>query len=285
LHLTMRIVMDNYKIKLKIGEFSKLCYVTVKTLRYYEKIGLLMPHEVDKWTGYRYYEVSQMKELNDIVRLKHLGLSLEEIRDMKEEGDGMMSPEAIDKALAAAESDLATVRKRITELKALRGFSTNQNFMENITIKPLPGGEVASFRKRIDSYDELGPLCCDVIGPEMHRLGCECPQETAYCFSVDHNRNYNPSDIDVEYCEIVSRHDGESDILKFKKIPVVEKAVCFSHRGNYRTFGESMAVLARYIEDHHLQIADDPRFCYIHGVWDSETEDDWLTEIQWPVSE
>ena len=46
-----------------------------------------------------------------------------------------------------------------------------------------------------------------------------------------------------------------------------------------------MAVLARYIEDHHLQIADDPRFCYIHGVWDSETEDDWLTEIQWPVSE
>ena len=42
------------KTKLKIGEFSKLMQVTVKTLRHYEQMGLLIPYEGDKWTGYRY---------------------------------------------------------------------------------------------------------------------------------------------------------------------------------------------------------------------------------------
>ena len=41
------------KMKFKIGEFSKLCQVTVKTLRHYEEIGLMIPVEVDEWTGYR----------------------------------------------------------------------------------------------------------------------------------------------------------------------------------------------------------------------------------------
>ena len=71
------------KTKLKIKEFSQLCQVTVKTLRHYEKIGLLMPAEVDEWTGYRYYSVSQMQTLNSIRVLKEIGFSLEEILDLK----------------------------------------------------------------------------------------------------------------------------------------------------------------------------------------------------------
>ena len=47
-----------YKTKLKIGEFSRLMQVTVKTLRHYETKGLLMPYEVDEWTGYRYYSLA-----------------------------------------------------------------------------------------------------------------------------------------------------------------------------------------------------------------------------------
>ena len=48
------------KNRLKIKEFSLLCQVTVKALRHYEKLGLLRPAEVDEWTGYRYYDYSQM---------------------------------------------------------------------------------------------------------------------------------------------------------------------------------------------------------------------------------
>ena len=53
--------------------------VTVKTLRHYEQKGLLMPDEVDEWTGYRYYTVEQMQRLNNIRELQQLGFSLDEI--------------------------------------------------------------------------------------------------------------------------------------------------------------------------------------------------------------
>ena len=70
--------------KLKIGEFSRMMQVTVKTLRHYEQMGLLMPYEVDEWTGYRYYRLEQMQKLNAIRRLKGMGFSLEEIRELYE---------------------------------------------------------------------------------------------------------------------------------------------------------------------------------------------------------
>ena len=46
-----RIAIMSYKTKLKIGEFSQMMQVTVKTLRHYEQKGLLIPDEVDEWTG------------------------------------------------------------------------------------------------------------------------------------------------------------------------------------------------------------------------------------------
>ena len=64
---------------IKIGSFSKLSLVPVKTLRYYDEIGLLKPVEVDRFTAYRYYSVDQLPRLNRILALKDLGFSLEHI--------------------------------------------------------------------------------------------------------------------------------------------------------------------------------------------------------------
>ena len=48
---------------LSIGEFSKICQVSVKTLHYYDRIGLLRPVRVDAFTGYRYYSQEQMEQM------------------------------------------------------------------------------------------------------------------------------------------------------------------------------------------------------------------------------
>ena len=58
---------------LKIGEFSKLAQVSVKTLRYYDALGLLRPDWVDRYTGYRYYALQQLPRLNRILALRELG--------------------------------------------------------------------------------------------------------------------------------------------------------------------------------------------------------------------
>ena len=57
------------RTRLKIGEFSRLMQVTVKTLRHYEQKELLIPNEVDEWTGYRYYSVGQMLKLNSVQEI------------------------------------------------------------------------------------------------------------------------------------------------------------------------------------------------------------------------
>lgn len=49
---------------LQIGEFSKVCQISVKTLHHYNKIGLLTPAEVDRFTGYRYYRVGQIDDMD-----------------------------------------------------------------------------------------------------------------------------------------------------------------------------------------------------------------------------
>lgn len=271
------------KIKLKIGEFSKLCFVTVKTLRHYERIGLLTPHETDPWTGYRYYDVGQMEQMARIRNLKELGMSLDDIKELFE--DGLMKPDKdfVGSKMSETREDIKRLCRRLQALEGLYEQTTRQKNMNKITIKPLPGGVVASFRQHLKSYDELGALCVNVIGPEMQRLGCTCPPETAYCFTVDYNRNHCADDIDLEYCEIVEEHHEVSDIIKFRDLPVVETAVCISHHGSYNTFGESVAEVFRYIEQHSKTIVGEPRFSYIHGVWDCESVDDWLTEIQIPV--
>ena len=65
---------------LKIGDFSKLAQVSVKTLRHYGKLGLLTPAWIDRFTSYRYYTLDQLRRLNRILALKDLGFSLEQVR-------------------------------------------------------------------------------------------------------------------------------------------------------------------------------------------------------------
>lgn len=63
----------------KISEFSRLSKVSLKTLRYYDQIGILKPRKVDHDTGYRYYSADQLLELNRIFIYKELGFTLPQI--------------------------------------------------------------------------------------------------------------------------------------------------------------------------------------------------------------
>lgn len=267
-------------IKLKIGEFSKLCCVTIKTLRHYERIGLLAPHEVDEWTKYRYYDVSQLSDMVSIRKLKELGLSLEDIREMFEDRKCVPDKIMIEKKIAETKAEIARLKLRLTALRAYRKQKLSK--MSKITIKSLPQGTIASFRKHLDGYESLGYLCYAVIGPEMQRIGCKCDQVEPYCFTIDYNRNHNPHDIDLEYCELVNEAKQDSEIIKFRELAKVETAVIIEHYGAYN-FDETMAEVMKYIEQEGYTIIDEVRFSYIHGAWDCESDKDWVTEIQIPV--
>ena len=68
-----------------IGDFSQISRVSRRMLYYYEEVGLLLPAHIDEATGYRYYSASQIPRLNQILALKKLGLTLEQIRRLLDE--------------------------------------------------------------------------------------------------------------------------------------------------------------------------------------------------------
>ena len=67
---------------IKIGDFSKLAHISVKTLHHYGSLGLLEPIHVDRYTGYRYYALEQLQDLNRILALKDLGFTLDQVAQL-----------------------------------------------------------------------------------------------------------------------------------------------------------------------------------------------------------
>ena len=111
--------------RLKIGEFSRLCRVTVRTLRHYEEIGLLVPEIVDQFTGYRYYSIEQLQKMQSILQLKGMGFSLEEIRELYEDDTHVPGIDALEEKIRICENELKMLRARKTQLQAM--VSTQKN--------------------------------------------------------------------------------------------------------------------------------------------------------------
>ena len=93
----------------KIGDVAKLFNISVSTLRYYEKLGLVIPEEVDKDTGYRYYSTDQFESLNTLRYLRLLDTPLESIQDFYKGRD-------VDKMKAMLETQGRELREKINAL-------------------------------------------------------------------------------------------------------------------------------------------------------------------------
>ena len=270
------------KTKLKIGEFSQLMQVTVKTLHHYEQKGLLLPDEVDEWTGYRYYAVEQMQKLNTIRALQRMGFTLEEIGELFASGTYQPTISQLTAKIKDTEQQLHSLLTRRAQLLNWRHSLKEIKTMEKFSIQSLPEIIVASHREVIPNYEAIGDMCCNKIGPEMQRLGCQCPPP-GYCFTIEHNKEYSPTDVDIEYCEQVEEMGTDSAIIQFKRLPAIPTAICMKHYGPYDRFFESYTQLFQYIEEHGYKITGSPRCNYVDGIWNQEDPEQWLSIIQVPV--
>ena len=272
----------NKKTRLKIGEFSKLMQVTVKTLRHYEQKRLLIPDEVDEWTGYRYYSIEQMQKLQNIRDLQRLGFSLDEIKELCESYSCTPTISQLTEKIKETEAQLRKLIARRNQLIDWRNARKQMKTMEKFSIQSLPEIIVASHREVLPNYAAIGPMCINKIAPEMQRLGCKCPPP-GYCFTVEHDSEYKPTDVDIEYCEQVEEMGDDSAVIQFKRLPAVPKALCMKHVGPYERFYESFAEAFRYIDEHGYKPIGQHRTCYIDGAWNQEDPEKWLSVIQIPI--
>ena len=105
--------------QLSIGEFSRLTHLSVKTLRHYHDVGLLVPDTVDRDSRYRRYDVVQAGDAQLIRRLRALDMPIERVREVIVEADARQRDAIIAAHLAAMEAQLERTKDVVSSLRAL----------------------------------------------------------------------------------------------------------------------------------------------------------------------
>ncbi|ALC83044.1 MULTISPECIES: MerR family transcriptional regulator [Bacillus] len=107
----------------KVGELAKLTGLTIRTLRYYDQIGLFSP-SVYSDSGYRLYDESDISRLQQILTLKDLGLSLEEIKSILSD-DNYNPFDVVSLQIARLKENIRIQQKLLKELQNVSSLMQN----------------------------------------------------------------------------------------------------------------------------------------------------------------
>jgi len=168
--------------RLTIGEFSTLCRLTVVALRHYDRIGLLMPAEIDSASGYRYYHLDQVGIALEIGLLRSLDVSLVELRPF------VAGATSIDELLVAQRSRLTTQlherQRMIDVIDALAAGAGDAPYEIARAIEPelrAVGLGVATSWDRVERATQHGLARLTVL---LRRAGVEPGAMTGALFPV-----------------------------------------------------------------------------------------------------
>ena len=261
---------------LTIGEFSRICMVTAKTLRYYDAIGLVKPVAMGQENGYRYYEEGQLARMLEIQRLKAYGFSLEEIQALLDGGRAALLQALRSRAaeqtqeLEARAALLARIQRDIANLE--KGMELMREGTIDVQIKEMEDRQVLSMRERIPiaAFDGL-------YGRLMELASQEGVEIHGYPIAVYHCEAFDPENTDVELCL-----ETEAKTPHTRVLPGGLAAVGV-HFGSYSRLSETYGQIACWIGENGYRIAGAPYEQYRnspHQVPDSQL----VTEIYFPVA-
>lgn len=131
--------MEQEKHLIKIGDLAIQAGVTVRTVRYYEEMGLLSPVEVTSG-GFRLYSENDVARLSFIKRFKDLGFSLEDIhRLLSATQIGESRDQRIDASYSLLQKQLEQIKRKISELEESK--LSIQNALQSLEVCRTCGRE------------------------------------------------------------------------------------------------------------------------------------------------
>jgi DNA-binding transcriptional MerR regulator len=269
---------------LRIGDFSKLSRVSVKTLRYYDEMGLLKPVSVDRLTGYRSYEFGQLARLYRILSLKELGFSLEEIRRFLDED---LSVEQMRGMLRLRRAEIREQLDRQAErLGAVEHWLDQIQKEHNMTqydvvIKQIGTMQVAARRGVVPTPPEQGPLWDELLGYlEQHKV-----QMNGTPMAIYHDAEARERDWDIEVAMPVGGAPAPEGRIQVYDLPGVESMACVVHAGSFATIGQAYDALAKWIDQNGYEIVGPSRELNLQMPAKQGDQNDpgTVNEIQFPV--
>lgn len=259
-----------------IGEFSRLCMVTTKTLRHYDKIDLLIPAHTDDETGYRYYEATQFRDMFFILRCKEYGFTLEETAELLHADSHIVAArfaakhEEHKKELLYQRMVLQKMQEDMELLKkGIDIMSTGKVEIKLVDKKPF---EIVSVRGTIaiKDFDQL-------YGKVFQRLEENKLQISEGIVAVYHSEEFDPEKTDIEIGAIVAKKSAAT-----RTIPG-GTYVMGIHLGSYANLSETYAAVVKWIEENGYHIAGEPYERYLNSPHEVP-EEKLVTEVYFPLA-
>jgi predicted transcriptional regulator YdeE len=265
---------------LKIGDFAKLARVSVKALRHYDKLGLLRPSWVDRWTSYRYYNVEQLPRLNRILALKDLGFSLEEVQQLLRDdlagaelrGMLRMKRTELQRRLRSEQARLQRVEARLRQIEREGELPRYE-----VVIKSVPARRVAGLRDWIPDYEHIGSLFAELDAYVQAR--CLAVGTTSPRIAVYYEVQEGDQGIDAEAALPVSGVARIKPPLLVHDLAAVEAMACVVHPGEYDSLGEAYAAAMVWIEENGYRVAGPSREVYLPEPEQGRS----IVDVQFPV--
>jgi effector-binding domain-containing protein len=266
----------------KIGDFSRLSFVTVKALRYYDEIGLLKPVKVDRFTGYRYYSADQLPRLNYIVALKDLGLSLDEIALLVKDS---LTPAQMRDIFILKKAELqqrvTDEQRRLEKVEKLLNTIEQEGAMPKyqVVLKKVEPMKIASVRDTVPTYHDITMLVEKLMPVFMnHSTSIAGPFIAIY-----HDMEYKEKDIDIESAVPINGDLELPEPINVRNLPGEDTVATTIHRGPYETIGEAYQALMAWCEANGYELAGPDREVYLTSPNDTKNPDEYVTELQQPV--
>lgn len=262
---------------LSIGQFSKICQVSIKALRHYDKIALMEPCCIDEQTGYRYYSEDQLSTMLLIQRLKLYGFSLNEIKEILSCDDQRALFQKLTNQKNQLTKQMAETSLIIGELdKHLQNFERTGNIMEyqniyTIITKNTEDTPLISSRQMM-SVEDFGTYfgkIYETIAREHLTAG--------KMLTIYHDEKFDPDYSDMELAVAIEETDKASRILN--------GCLCAMtiHCGPYSSLSDAYGAVTKWIDANGYVIDGAPYEIYIKNQFDKLPPAEWETEIYFPI--
>jgi DNA-binding transcriptional MerR regulator len=268
---------------LRIGEFARLTNVPVKTLRYYDELGLITPTRVDPATGYRYYSAEQLPRLHRLLALKELGFTLDQVARILNDGvtleqlRGMLILKR-----AETEATLRTEQDRLARIEQHLKDIEQENAVPDyeVTLKSVEPQLVAACRVRVPTNDMVPAVLGEAYDTTYAHIKSQNARALEPCAALWHTSADTYEDEDTEAVVPIDRTIAASD-----RVQVYELAggafASATHRGRFDEFTKLHPALLRWIDANAYEITGPSREVY-HRVDHKGGES--VVEVQYPVT-
>lgn len=263
---------------LAIGDFSRATHLSIKTLRHYHRVGLLVPTEVDADTGYRWYTTDQIPTAQVIRRFRDLDMPLEQINAVLRAPDLDTRNELISAHLASLEENLARTQSAVA---SLRDLLTGSSPAAEVGHRQV-GAAMTAAVTAVIAIGDLVPWYSGALA-ELHATldarGVRPAGPTGGIFAGElFTDEHGQATVFVPTTVEVPRLGRVEPVV----VPAAELAVV-EHPGSLADVDRTYGSLAAYVATHELRLDGPIREYYLVGRQDTADEAQWRTEICWPV--